>query len=603
MDAALIASDALEKTLQQRIAEVYGEALKRAVRNNRLFLTNVQKLDEHAKQLEAGGWTSEKIEKWRKEEVLRLLRQQRLVQSIADEMDRAGMEIAPEIRERMVAVYKVNSDATFRHINSRVNANFAMIPREQVKIILDDTQPVFSKIAYQHLGKNRVIRSALQSQMAQAAILGESQEKIIKRIQKVTGQAEYQARRIAQTERNRVQSQARAEALHEAAKMGITVTKTWSARMRNTRDSHAALNGTEIPESEKFHTIWGNELRYPGDPEAPAAEVINCFCVLVPDVKLPRESAADRLKKEAESGIVEKAEEAAAVQSSGRGTEYLKSVLSKEDFEKYQQMLSSADESVQTLFASKGKDVYFADAKYTGHSHYSAGDGIYTDVITDMTKKPRTLFHEMGHSMDNMLHIEKTFSGTGKNADISLGYSYTYKKNKLGKALARDAENALQNYKKELEKAYEKVKKETDEWFSSEKTKEFFSLFGMGEEEQKLEYNMTLTENIRKAKAFVPETRHGLEDMFCDYIKGAVDSESRIDISDMFEAQMQYVAYPFNGGHGRDYWKKGEALAPMEAFAEMTSAQIANHGSWEQIQKYFPESVKVYREMLGGLAK
>ena len=45
----------------------------------------------------------------------------------------------------------------------------------------------------------RVIRSALQSQMAQAAVLGESQEKIIKRIQKVTGQAEYQARRIAQT--------------------------------------------------------------------------------------------------------------------------------------------------------------------------------------------------------------------------------------------------------------------------------------------------------------------------------------------------------------------------------------------------------------------
>ena len=231
--------------------------------------------------------SSEKIEKWRKEEVLRLLRQQRLVQNIADEMNRAGIEIAPEIKNRMADVYKVNSDATFRHINSRVNANFAMIPREQVKIILDDTQPVFSKIAYQHLGKNRVIRSALQSQMAQAAILGESQEKIIKRIQKVTGQAEYQARRVAQTERNRVQSQARADALHEAAQAGVIVTKKWSARMRNTRDSHAALNGVEIPENEKFRTIWGNELRYPGDPEAPAAEVINCRCILIPDVKMP----------------------------------------------------------------------------------------------------------------------------------------------------------------------------------------------------------------------------------------------------------------------------------------------------------------------------
>lgn len=373
--------------------------------------------------------------------------------------------------------------------------------------------------------------------------------------------------------------------------------------MRNTRDSHAALNGVVIAENEKFRTIWGNELRYPGDPSAPAKEIINCHCVLIPDVLLPGENADAQLKNAPKSGIIKEAEEAAAVQSSGRGTEYLKSVLSKEDYEKYQQMLSSAEEPVQTLFASKGKDVYFADAKYTGHSHYSAGDGIYTDVIADMDKEPRTLFHEMGHNIDNMLHIEKTFSGTGKNTDISLGYSYTYKKNKLGKALARDAENALQNYKKELEKAYEKVKKETDQWFASKKTKEFFSLFGMGEEEQKLEYDMTLMENIRKAKAFVPETRHGLEDMFCDYIKGTVDKKRRIDISDMFEAQMQHVAFPFNGGHGRDYWKKGEALAPMEAFAEMTSAQIANHGSWEQIQKYFPESVKVYREMLGGLAK
>ncbi len=156
MDKALIASDALEKSLKKRIADVYGEALKRAVRNNPPFLTNVKNLDEHAKKLEAGGWTSEKIEKWRKEEVLRLLRQQRLVQSIADEMDRAGMEIAPEIKARMAEVYKVNSDATFRHINSRVNANFALIPKAHVKIILDDAQLYFPKSLISIWGKIRL---------------------------------------------------------------------------------------------------------------------------------------------------------------------------------------------------------------------------------------------------------------------------------------------------------------------------------------------------------------------------------------------------------------------------------------------------------------
>lgn len=418
MDKALIASDALEKSLKKRIADVYGEALKRAVRNNRAFLTNVKNLDEHAKKLEAGGWTSEKIEKWRKEEVLRLLRQQRLVQSIADEMDRAGMEIAPEIKARMAEVYKVNSDATFRHINSRVNANFALIPKAQVKIILDDAQPVFSKIAYQHLGKNKVIRDALQSQMAQAAILGESQEKIIKRIQKVTGQAEYQARRVAQTERNRVQSQARADALHEAAQAGVIVTKKWSARMRNTRDSHAALNGVEIPENEKFRTIWGNELRYPGDPEAPASEVCNCHCVLIPGVLLPGENTDARLKNAPKSDIIKgeervetAPEKAAAIEKEFRYTDAWGDAFSPIDSASFAAMPTDAQEQAAAGIR-KAKELFRLD---TLPERISFGDtrgafGMYSEKNRTLTlsrarcKAPAeaysTMVHELTHYYD-----------------------------------------------------------------------------------------------------------------------------------------------------------------------------------------------------------
>ena len=74
--------------------------------------------------------------------------------------------------------------------------------------------------------------------------------------------------------------------------------------MRNTRDSHAALNGVAIPEDEKFRTIWGNELRYPGDPSAPAAEIINCHCVLIPGVLMPGENADARLKNAPKSDII-----------------------------------------------------------------------------------------------------------------------------------------------------------------------------------------------------------------------------------------------------------------------------------------------------------
>lgn len=284
-DKAVRAGDAIEATLSGRIAEVYQKALERAVKNNRRFLTNVKQLDERVEKLKAQGWETKKIDAWRKEEMMRLLREQRVVQNIAEEMNRAGIEIAPEIKKRMADIYKVNSDMMFSRLNDSTNINFTLVPRRQVEIILDDTQSVFSKLAYQHLGQNRVIRQRLQSELAQATLLGESQEKLIARLQKVTGMAEYQARRVAQTERTRVQSQARADALHEAAGMGITVTKRWSTRMVRSRDSHVALNGVEIPENEKFVTIWGNTLDYPGDPSAPAREVVNCHCVLVPDVK------------------------------------------------------------------------------------------------------------------------------------------------------------------------------------------------------------------------------------------------------------------------------------------------------------------------------
>lgn len=418
MDGALIASGALEKTLQQRIAEVYGEALKRAVRNNRRFFTNVQNLDARAKQLEAGGWSSAKIEKWRKEEIMRLLRQQRLVKNIADEMNRAGMEIAPEIKKRMAEIYKINSDATFQRINDRVNANFALVQKKQVPIILNDTQPVFSKIAYRHLGQNRAIRTALQNTMAQAAILGESQDKILKRIQKITGQAKYQARRVAQTERTRIQSQARAEALHKAAEMGIITTKEWSARMRNTRDSHAALNGVVIPENKKFRTIWGNELRYPGDPEAPASEVINCHCVLIPGVLLPGENADARLKNAPKSDIIKgeervetAPEKAAAIEKEFRYTDAWGDAFSPIDRASFAAMPTDAQEQAAAGIR-KAKELF---RLYTLPERISFGDtrgafGMYSEKNRTLTlssarcKAPAeaysTMVHELTHYYD-----------------------------------------------------------------------------------------------------------------------------------------------------------------------------------------------------------
>ncbi len=153
--------------------------------------------------------------------------------------------------------------------------------RSETRFIIHHTEPVFSKIAYNHIGKNKQIRSMLQSEFAQGALLGESQDKLVKRIMKVTGQLEYQARRVAQTERTRVQSQARYEAGQEAQSLGVRVANQWSTKMHNSREAHIKRDGLWAMQGEAF---LDSDMRYPGDPAGGAAEVINCHCVLVPDV-------------------------------------------------------------------------------------------------------------------------------------------------------------------------------------------------------------------------------------------------------------------------------------------------------------------------------
>lgn len=291
MDKALRASDELEKALQKRIESVYGDALKQAVKSCERFLRKIRDVDDGKIKPPAYYDTPEKVLKWRRGFTRELLRRENVVKNIEKAIQQAGVEVEPIMRETVANVYHVNRLYTAELIDQQagVNLSYSVPTTAQAEIILKDRQPPMSKIAYQNLREAPAMMRRLQNEMTQAVMLGEDQKKLIHRIRNVMGNSAYNARRIAQTERTRVQSQARADTIREAAEAGVVMYKRWSTRMINSRDSHVALNGVEIPEGEKFHTIWGNALAYPGDPDAPAREVINCHCVLVPVVLPPEE--------------------------------------------------------------------------------------------------------------------------------------------------------------------------------------------------------------------------------------------------------------------------------------------------------------------------
>lgn len=95
----------------------------------------------------------------------------------------------------------------------------------------------------------------------------------------------HRAENIARTEALRSVHQGTNEAWQQAIDLGQIsedeIEQTWrSARDGRVRDSHQRLNG----EVRKIGETWQGDhgaLRYPGDPAAPAAETINCRCIVV----------------------------------------------------------------------------------------------------------------------------------------------------------------------------------------------------------------------------------------------------------------------------------------------------------------------------------
>ena len=119
--------------------------------------------------------------------------------------------------------------------------------------------------------------------------------------------AELIARTEALSSLHVAQYQAFKQAIDKGSVDQTTVVKIWrSAHDNRVRDTHRDLDGESVGFNETFTSSKGNTLRFPGDPEAPAEEIIQCRCYLEMNIdflrsleeagKRARELAAKRKK-------------------------------------------------------------------------------------------------------------------------------------------------------------------------------------------------------------------------------------------------------------------------------------------------------------------
>jgi hypothetical protein len=97
----------------------------------------------------------------------------------------------------------------------------------------------------------------------------------------VDGLAGYRATALARTDMIGLANGASQTAATEAFAGREDVTKVWLATDdERTRETHVEANGQEVSLNE-FFDVGGYEMLYPGDPDGPDEEVINCRCTVI----------------------------------------------------------------------------------------------------------------------------------------------------------------------------------------------------------------------------------------------------------------------------------------------------------------------------------
>lgn len=247
--------------------------------------------------------------------------------------------------------------------------------------------------------------------------------------------------------------------------------------------------------------------------------------------------------------------------------------------------LNEAPDVVRDVWGKLESDLRVVSATSKRHPCCHGAAGIEMDVSADANGKSwsapyQTTFHEFGHNIDYIANVK---FGNGYNFQP---YSYTYKNGAFVDSLKKEINDRVDAYAAQI-KADFKVHGNDIEWLHDNGyIGDWYYNF--------YKQNGTLIGGMPKYSKSMAYTKLEKE------IR-AIPQMARSDISDMIEGVTKGKV---NGGfgHGKTYWNRDTTL-PTEAFAEMFSATLTNPESLDSIKKYFPESYKIFLEMLEEILK
>lgn len=611
-DAAHRAADATVEAFTREVARTYKGAELAARSNLTAFLSQFKAEDEDMRaKLDSGEITAKAYKRWRSANIMRGKQYRQTLRDMAQSYTNANEIAAATLSGKLPQVYADNYNyGTYQvETGAGVSTSFNLQDADTVQRLLRDSGSSLPKPSVDTVRDLSWNRQLVGNQIRKGILLGESIDTIAERITTVSASNLAAATRTARTAVTAAESAGRVDSYRRAEGMGISLKQEWLATLDGrTRHSHRQLDGESIAVGGKF----SNGCRYPGDPDAPYAEIMNCRCTLVAAVAGVDTSDGKRWSRLRKGESYEdwkagkdltpkprakaaKAGGGAAKKPKNAGEPLGVEKLTKEQRERLRGLLDSGD------FDPMAKKVYdrhignctLHDASCKGVAHFTNkpsefGVSLNADKVLGGNGKgssAETWFHEFGHHFD--------YSSQNGYGHLSANY----KGGAFGKKLYEEANAYVNARNRELKAEFAKRRDARDiDWLVKHG---YISRFDEKDVRGGTAYGEKVLSKLKhtKANAYASVSRE----------LDAMTDEQKGDVSDLFGGATGNKAVD-SWSHSARYWTQGttgssakffrnEQLS-TEGFAEFFSAYSCNPESKKQLQRYFPEATKIFEEIL-----
>lgn len=205
----------------------------------------------------------------------------------------ADVVIIGDLVQGIGAITQAPIKEAFEDVYPRVAGTFAVFTTQQLKhskgyiekdYTVSDYQDAITAWVAENTGARivgitqttqQIVQKVIQQAFDEGLSIAQSQRLIRSKFALMTA---MRAERIARTE---IVSASNLGSLEGARATGLLLKKSWLAtRDDRTRDDHADADGQQVGLNENF-TVGGELMKYPGDMDASAGNVINCRCALI----------------------------------------------------------------------------------------------------------------------------------------------------------------------------------------------------------------------------------------------------------------------------------------------------------------------------------